>query len=504
MDLLSLSAEQAWGRLKADLGALVLMLQAAKPQDSDCLLASFQNHLGLFFQKVLLNLEQGKTLDPNPGFSNSKDYPLAVASERLASLSGKISPITAWIGALFSDSRPFCLGESSQNISGLVRDWNLPVWVRLCGRLHEPGGMEASFQAGLNRNLGLVIVLAKERQNCTQGPLSALGKQCAKELGIDESQIPLAGAIPGPASEKEKPLGSNMETLVGELIRAHHGEGAQRQQAARSLDQEELGRYRLALQNRITEEASRLLEMKLKAMAEFAAGAGHEINNPLAVIQGHAQFLLGRLEDLELADFHDKLAPSLESIVRQAKRIHGILRQLMTYARPALPEPTPFEPLELLKGAAFRMEDWALEKRVSLELQLENASHMVLADPGQIKTVIECLVQNGIEAAAPDGWVKLSTRLNKDEFVHITVQDSGPGPGPEDLQHLFDPFYSGRAAGRGKGLGLSIAWKLAALNKGRIEFTLPSANSPNTFSLVIPQWVQEKTTCTGESPSQAA
>ena len=84
---------------------------------------------------------------------------------------------------------------------------------------------------------------------------------------------------------------------------------------------------------RVAADADRNLQTaNLEALAEFAAGAGHEINNPLAVISGHAQRLLRTEQDDDRAD-------SLRAVVRQTQRIAGILRELMQFARPPKPQP---------------------------------------------------------------------------------------------------------------------------------------------------------------------
>ena len=73
---------------------------------------------------------------------------------------------------------------------------------------------------------------------------------------------------------------------------------------------------------------------KLAALAEFAAGAGHEINNPLAVISGQAQYILSHKEDWLASDEEESSHEALGKIIAQTKRIHGILRELMQFARP--------------------------------------------------------------------------------------------------------------------------------------------------------------------------
>jgi signal transduction histidine kinase len=98
------------------------------------------------------------------------------------------------------------------------------------------------------------------------------------------------------------------------------------------------------------------------------------------------------------------------------------------------------------------------------------------------------VLKNAIEAAGVDGWARL---LLADQSwaddVEVVVEDSGCGPTPEQRPHLFDPFYSGRSAGRGRGLGLPVAWRLARQQGGdlRLESTRPG--EPTRFVMRLPR-----------------
>src|SRR5205814_621844 len=93
----------------------------------------------------------------------------------------------------------------------------------------------------------------------------------------------------------------------------------------------------------------------------------------------------------------------------------------------------------------------------------------LLVDPAQMRTVLTALIRNAIEAAPPAGWARLSIEQTPNGLA-LVMEDSGPGPTLADREHLFDPFYSGRKAGRGRGLGLSTAWQLARLHGGLVRF----------------------------------
>ena len=221
-----------------------------------------------------------------------------------------------------------------------------------------------------------------------------------------------------------------------------------------------------------------LRDAKLAGLAEFAAGAGHEINNPLAIISGNAQLLLGKADA-------ERQKPLL-TIIRQTKRIHDILQGTRHFARPPQPSPESVELARWLPGVLDPLRGEAENKGLSLTTDLQgfDRSLTVVADPQQLRQALGHLVQNAIDAAPKGGWVRVGVQVYP-RSVRLTVDDNGPGPCAEYVEHLFDPFFSGRSAGRGRGVGLSIAWRLAQLNGGDVRFT-PLPDGATRFTLTVP------------------
>lgn len=258
----------------------------------------------------------------------------------------------------------------------------------------------------------------------------------------------------------------------------------------------------------------RLEQLKLEALADFAAGAGHEMNNPLAVIAGRAQLLLGDETDPERR-------ASLALIWAQAQRVHEMIADAMLFARPPAPQ---FEQIEwgsllrrALREAAAELPERAVvlelacdrretdenrpasentepassesaanqraaegnrstrgerpaggERSVLLVGRLPNRPVAAQADPDQLTVALRALLRNAIEAVDCGGRVELSATAEADGFV-VEIDDDGPGIPAEARSHVFNPFYSGRQAGRGLGIGLCKAWRLIGLHGGRID-----------------------------------
>ena len=132
---------------------------------------------------------------------------------------------------------------------------------------------------------------------------------------------------------------------------------AERERITRLLDRA-VGGHR----ERVAHDEARRQRSLLASLAEFAAGAGHEINNPLAVIMGRAQLLLTRQTDPEMAR-------SLRAIITQAQRAHRILRDLMFVARPAEPRPRACQPDEIVRASLRDLQHEAETQGVRLLIE---------------------------------------------------------------------------------------------------------------------------------------
>jgi signal transduction histidine kinase len=200
---------------------------------------------------------------------------------------------------------------------------------------------------------------------------------------------------------------------------------------------------------------------KLAAMAEFAAGAGHEINNPLAIIAGRAQLCLRDETDPERRR-------ELALINAQVKRAYEMLADMWLFARPPRPELKTVELASLLDRLIAELAAVGAERQTSLTRSGENGPLEIEADPAQLQVAVGALVTNAFEALAGGGHVVVDLcRLG--DCAAIVVSDDGPGILPEHRPHIFDPFYSARQAGRGLGLGLSKCWRIVGMHHGRME-----------------------------------
>lgn len=487
---------ESWLDLKTDPGAVYFLLRYSDAHaDADfpnCLESARSAVSESMFSLLRMGFSLETTLVSNDSLVNALCR-AAIASE-IASMTGKISSEVAWIGALFFDFKSLAknyVQEQADN-STLMRQYGLPVWIRLVNLLSGKDGLEIANAAGLHPCLGEILLIADLYTRDGQAGKSLSVRQWEKKLNcpglLDKIDV---GAV------VNKWFGGNIRNFVNSKRKAPECviadclqfamDGIHENRLIQARDNFESEAYKVALQNQIQSGSKRLNELKLQSVVELAAGAGHEFNNPLAVIQGQSQFILARMDDLEIDETREKLKDSLESIVRQAKRINLILRNLMQFARPNIPAPVKFKCNEMVSAVIGKLEDWAKEKKVKLStVGGDFFACSIFADPEQARTILENVIRNAIEAAGIEGWVRIGLENSGLGQMVCFVEDSGPGPASEDVANLFDPFFSGRQAGRGKGLGLSVAWRLIKLNKGNISFILPSGFKPMRFEISFP------------------
>lgn len=226
--------------------------------------------------------------------------------------------------------------------------------------------------------------------------------------------------------------------------------------------------------------ADDLLRAKLEALAEFAAGAGHEINNPIATIVGRAELLLREESNPERRQ-------ALLTIGAQALRIRDMIGDLMLFARPPTPAPQALNLVAVVDDVLSRLSDTLRAKALSVERHGE-ADVLIWADPVQLRVVISNLVNNSVTASAVGGTLRIdcSQTFEDDKpFAVLALHDRGTGLSAVEREHLFDPFFSGRQAGRGLGFGLPKCWRIVQQHGGRIECT-SSPEAGTTFRVVWP------------------
>jgi signal transduction histidine kinase len=225
----------------------------------------------------------------------------------------------------------------------------------------------------------------------------------------------------------------------------------------------------------------RLESEKLDALKELAYGASHEINNPLANIAARAQTLLDDEQDPQRRQ-------KLIAMHRQAMRAHEMISDLMLFARPPKLQPMSFSLPDLIRKVVSPLRALAQENSVQLDCVESELQFDICADETQLGVALHAVVKNAIEAVDEGGHVSVVIRRSDvadTSWIEILVRDDGPGVSAEVRRHMFDPFYSGREAGRGLGFGLSKCWRIVTDHGGQVLVQSPAGGGAE-ISILLP------------------
>ncbi len=198
---------------------------------------------------------------------------------------------------------------------------------------------------------------------------------------------------------------------------------------------------------------------KLVSLGQLAAGAAHEINNPLTAILGFSDLLV------DDASIPEKARTTAAKIRDQARRTKTLVANLLSFARQAPSERTLLDINTVVTNAA-QLRGLDLKGSTSIELRLESVLPGVRGDGNQLMQVFFNIISNAIDAMEPAGGV-LTIKTQRDRS-HVVVLFSDTGSGLKEPQRVFDPFYTTKPVGKGTGLGLSICYGLIQEHGGRI------------------------------------
>ncbi len=215
----------------------------------------------------------------------------------------------------------------------------------------------------------------------------------------------------------------------------------------------------------------------LAAVGEMAAGAAHEMNNPLAVIAGRAQLMADGADGPQGATWR--------TIAEQAQKLSDIVTELMDFARPAPPRPSAVAIADLIERARRRAAEDAAD--LAVRTAVAPRTPAVWADADQIGRALAELLINAADAQGGGGEVRVEAAADDvTGQVLIRVIDAGAGMDAETLENAFTPFFSAKAAGRKRGMGLSRARRLVQLAGGNIWISSAPGEGTTVFVLLPP------------------
>lgn len=198
---------------------------------------------------------------------------------------------------------------------------------------------------------------------------------------------------------------------------------------------------------------------RLASVGRLAAGVAHEIRNPLSSIKGFATYFRERYKDQP----QDK--KTAEILIQEVDRLNRVIGQLLDFARPMTVEKRPSSVEDLVRHSLRMVEAQARDSGVRLDREVGAGLEEVPMDRDRMGQVLLNLLLNSIEAMPGGGALRVSAALEPDgAFVRIQVADTGAGIKEEDLEHVFDPYFTTKSSGT--GLGLAIAHKIVESHGG--------------------------------------
>ena len=219
---------------------------------------------------------------------------------------------------------------------------------------------------------------------------------------------------------------------------------------------------------------------KLATVGEIASGVAHEVNNPLAAIRMEAEMLGRSTQDADAS-------AAASTIVREVDRAARIVRSLLRLARRADTTPTRIQVNELVRDVAEIRQRVLRADNIEVRTKMDQGAEAVLGLGQELQQVVINLVTNAEHAVRgrPGAVIQLTTEA-RDDWVRLTVEDSGPGVPAEIRGRVFDPFFTTKSPDEGSGLGLSICQRVVAEVGGKIWLEDSEALGGAKFVVELP------------------
>jgi PAS domain S-box-containing protein len=219
---------------------------------------------------------------------------------------------------------------------------------------------------------------------------------------------------------------------------------------------------------------------KLSSIGLLAAGVAHEVNTPLTGVSSYTQMLLGMIPET------DPKHALLQKVQKQTDRASNIVGNLLNFSRTGnATEFTEINLNKLLNDTLQLLEPQMRKSNIEIVKNYADIPPKVFGNAGKLQQVFTNLIINARDAMLGGGKITLTTACSDEDEVVIEVSDTGSGIEPENLNKIYDPFFTTKGVGSGTGLGLAVSYGIIQEHAGTIEATSEIGNG-TTFRLVFP------------------
>lgn len=226
---------------------------------------------------------------------------------------------------------------------------------------------------------------------------------------------------------------------------------------------------------------------RIASLGKLSATVAHELNNPLEGILTYSKLIIKKLNNNVDEQEKKKIIQYLELIASESERCGNIVKNLLLFSRSGETNISPNDLISILERSLMLINHHLQLNNIQLIKDFCCRYLEFECDKNQIQQALVAILINAIEAM-PDGGI-LTVKVNcEDNFVYIRITDTGIGIPQENLNKIFEPFFSTKAGGKGTGLGLSVVYGIVKQHQGRIEVQ-SEVNKGTTVTLIFPKKV---------------
>ena len=219
---------------------------------------------------------------------------------------------------------------------------------------------------------------------------------------------------------------------------------------------------------------------RLASLGMLAAGVAHEVNNPLGAILTLTALTLEDMKE------DDPNRGNLEEVVRQSARCRDIVRGLLDFSRQSKTETELVDVNKILEETLSLIAKQAQFFNVNVIRKWDPELPAVMADESQLQQVFMNILMNAVQAMEERGTITVVTRyVTSANCIEVAISDTGRGIPAEQIDRIFDPFFTSKTSGDGTGLGLSIAYGIVTTHGGTISVR-SEIGKGSTFTIRLP------------------
>lgn len=234
---------------------------------------------------------------------------------------------------------------------------------------------------------------------------------------------------------------------------------------------------------------SKLIESaKMASLGILTSGIAHEINNPMNFIQGGI-FSLEAFLNENYPDSKKEIDPIVEIIKNGIERTSIIINSLAEFSHADMSGKQLCSLHSIIDNCVLILSN-KIENRIFIKKQYQSDNDSIEGNQGRLHQALMNILLNAVHAIEEEGQISIDTKI-QNEFLMVTISDTGKGIKKEDIQHITDPFYTTKDPGEGIGMGLSIAYQIIKDHNGTIEFK-SDVNIGTEVTICFPQNKIEK------------